>query len=303
EWDFGDGSTGTGQQVFHTYTGPDSALVTLRVSALTICGEKETVRTTKKIPVSPPGFKADFTLGLPCVNTPIRFNDASSVVNPLAWSWNFGDGGSSTAPSPTHVYSQSGQYRVTHTVSSATGCTAIVTKTIGIGQPAVNAGNDTIAAIGQPLQLHATGAVTYQWTPDAGLDNSSSATPVAILQNDMTYIVQGTSAIGCTSLDTLHIKTYKGPEIYVPGAFTPDGNGHNDLLIPVLPGVRQLNYFRIYNRLGQLVFSTTRAGEGWDGKINGHLQPAGTYVWIVQLKDYLGVNRQARGTTILIRQE
>jgi gliding motility-associated-like protein len=62
-----------------------------------------------------------------------------------------------------------------------------------------------------------------------------------------------------------------------------------------------IDYFRIFNRWGQLVFSTTANEQGWDGTIAGKLQPSGTYVWLVKATDYTGAPYMQRGTLVLIR--
>jgi gliding motility-associated-like protein len=62
-----------------------------------------------------------------------------------------------------------------------------------------------------------------------------------------------------------------------------------------------IEYFRIYNRWGQLVFSTTINGKGWDGRINGKEQGTGVYVWVVKGTDFTGKVVAAKGTVTLIR--
>ncbi|MBI1341614.1 MAG: T9SS type B sorting domain-containing protein [Terrimonas sp.] len=164
------------------------------------------------------------------------------------------------------------------------------------------AGNDTVVAFGQPLQLVAGGnGNTYYWSPSTGLDDPFSATPVAILYSDMTYSLRVTNAAGCTDYDSIHIKAYQGPEIYVPSAFTPDHNGRNDLLRAIPAGLKTFNYFKIFNRWGQLVFSTNNASVGWDGKINNIAAPTGTFVWIAAGIDYSGKSIFRKGTVTLIR--
>lgn len=105
---------------------------------------------------------------------------------------------------------------------------------------------------------------------------------------------------GCFAMDTIHIKVFKTkPDIFVPNAFAP--NGRNTLLRPVPVGISKLEYFRVYNRWGQLVFHTTQPGKGWDGTISGKLQDGGVYVWMVQGKDYTGKIVAKKGTAVLIR--
>jgi gliding motility-associated-like protein len=110
-----------------------------------------------------------------------------------------------------------------------------------------------------------------------------------------------TTAQGCVGSDNIVVKVYQGPEIYVPTGFTPNDDGKNDFLRPIAVGMKSFQYFRVYNRWGQLIFSTVTANAGWDGKINGVKQPTGTYVWIAEATDYKGNRIQRRGSTVLIR--
>ncbi|MGZ5190747.1 MAG: T9SS type B sorting domain-containing protein, partial [Flavisolibacter sp.] len=91
------------------------------------------------------------------------------------------------------------------------------------------------------------------------------------------------------------------PTVFIPNAFTPNNDNLNDLLRPVATGINKIEYFNIYNRWGQQVFSTTVNGKGWDGKINGKEQPAQTYIWIVKAVDFKGQAYFERGTVNLIR--
>lgn len=164
------------------------------------------------------------------------------------------------------------------------------------------AGNDTAIVLGQPLQLRATGGSVYNWSPPTGLSNPNIGNPVATLSNDITYSVRVSIPIGCFAYDTINVKVFfTDPDIFVPTAFTPNGDGKNDKLKPIPVGVQSMDYFRVYNRYGQQVFNTTVIGEGWDGKINGTEQGTNTYTWYVQGTDYLGKRIFKKGTSTLIR--
>ena len=116
------------------------------------------------------------------------------------------------------------------------------------------------------------------------------------------YCIKMTTPEGCSSSDDVMIHVYRnGAEIYVPTAFTPNGDGHNDVVRPVLVGITQFDFFNVYNRWGQLVFSTTRRNAGWDGMYNGSAQEAGAYVYITQGKDFAGKTVYRKGTVVLIR--
>jgi len=107
---------------------------------------------------------------------------------------------------------------------------------------------------------------------------------------------------GCMDSAFITVKVFNTtPQVFVPTAFTPNSDGRNDFARPIAVGITRIDYFRIYNRWGQLVFSTTTNGKGWDGTINGQLQGTNTYVWIVRAIDYTGKLYFSKGTVTLIR--
>jgi gliding motility-associated-like protein len=170
----------------------------------------------------------------------------------------------------------------------------------------VFAGNDTQAVIRQPIQLNAVdvnnaGFISYSWSPSFGLNNSNVKAPVCIVDRDFAYEVTATTADGCMAKDSIKIKVTFTSDIFVPTAFTPNGDKLNDVLRPLLIGIKTLNYFAVYDRNGGLVFKTTREGNGWDGVIKGQLQNTATYVWIAEAVDYLGKSVFRKGTCMLIR--
>jgi hypothetical protein len=172
----------------------------------------------------------------------------------------------------------------------------------------VDAGRDTSVVIGEPLQFHASsddpGPVAFLWTPSTELDNVFIANPIGVYtlnDNLIKYTVRATTAFGCSGEGFITVKVFKTkPDIFVPNAFTP-GASVNVLFRPVPVGITSLDYFRIYNRVGQLVYSTSSIGNGWDGTLNGTAQSAGGYVWMVQGTDYTGGLITKKGTMVLIR--
>ncbi|RYZ18201.1 MAG: gliding motility-associated C-terminal domain-containing protein, partial [Chitinophagaceae bacterium] len=117
------------------------------------------------------------------------------------------------------------------------------------------------------------------------------------MEADQQYILTTTTAEGCTARDTVLIKTFVGPAIYVPSAFTPNGDGKNDVLRPVYIGIKEVKQFSVFNRWGQKVFGTKDSGAGWQGK---GFQPD-SYVWVVEAVDATGKPMVKKGTVILIR--
>ena len=163
------------------------------------------------------------------------------------------------------------------------------------------AGNDTSIVVGQPLQLDGSGAPNFLWYPATGLNRNDIQDPVASLSENQTYIMKTFTESGCFAYDTINIKVFTTtPDIFVPNAFTPD-NASNNIFRPIAVGISKLEYFRVYNRNGMLLYSTIRIGSGWDGSFKGKPQDIGAYVWMVQGTDYTGKLVTKKGTVVLIR--
>lgn len=216
--------------------------------------------------------------------TPINTLSDPSVLNPLAW------------PRRTTDYVLSAW--------DSQGCDKPKRDTIRVivrPQLFAFAGNDTSVVIGQPLQLTGRGADFYDWQPPNYLNRNDVKDPIANLTNSFSYQLKVYTAEGCFDLDTINIKVFRtNPQIFVPNAFRPDG-GQNNRLRPIPVGITQLEYFRVFNRWGQLVFQTTQHGMGWDGKLGGKPQDSGMYVWEVRGKDFTGKTVVQKGIAMLIR--
>ena len=89
--------------------------------------------------------------------------------------------------------------------------------------------------------------------------------------------------------------------IYVPKVFTPNNDGTNDLLKPILVGISAFHYFSVYNRWGNLIYTTQNANQGWDGTFKGVAQPVETYLWMAEGIDVTGKKIVAKGMTSLVR--
>ena len=172
----------------------------------------------------------------------------------------------------------------------------------------VNAGNDTSVVVGQPLQFNATSnegtSDIFLWTPSIDLNNPNISNPIGIYGSDIDsvrYIVRATDSVGCFGEASILVKVFKtAPDIFVPNAFTP-GGATNNVFRPIAVGISSLDYFRIYNRWGQLVYTTSRLGDGWNGTFNGKPQDTGSFVWMVQGTTYTNKKISEKGTMTLIR--
>ena len=171
----------------------------------------------------------------------------------------------------------------------------------------LKASNDTTILPNIPFQLKVdyggdfNGVPSFLWSPATGLSNRLAWNPTASLQDDITYFVTVTTPQGCSVMDTVNIKVFKGSAVYVPTGFTPNGDGRNDYLRGLYIGIKKVHYFRVYNRWGQQIFSTNSLIEGWDGTIKGVKQQTGTYVWMLKAEDLAGKIYEMKGVSTLIR--
>lgn len=114
--------------------------------------------------------------------------------------------------------------------------------------------------------------------------------------------MKAATAEGCFGEDDIKVMVFTtAPDIFVPSAFSPNGDGLNDVLRPVGVGISKIDMFRIYNRWGQLVFSATDAERGWDGTVNGRIQTTGNFVYMVQGVDYTGRTIVKKGIITIIQ--
>lgn len=167
------------------------------------------------------------------------------------------------------------------------------------------AGRDTAIVVGQSLQLSASGGIDYLWTPPANLSAAGIPNPVARFaepSNGLLYTVKVFDEARCVDSASINVKVFATlPSVFVPTAFTPNGDGRNDELVPIAVGMKRIEYFSVYNRWGQLVFTTTINGKGWNGTIAGQPQATNTYVWVVKAIDYTGTPYFLKGQSTLIR--
>jgi len=206
------------------------------------------------------------------------------------------------------------------TISDNNGCTATAAATIFAPiVPTINAIFDTtntashLALNGTPIRIRATNTpqttVAYLWSVlgsnAAGLAFSSNSTPDAIVTPNSSGVyligITATSIDGCIVLDTLSLEVYD-EFLGVPTAFTPNGDGENDLFRPLNLAPQYIKNFKIFNRWGQLLYDDTALnGGGWDGTINGAVQARDVYVYILTYQLPQAEVQEIRGTFMLVR--
>jgi gliding motility-associated-like protein len=233
------------------------------------------------------------------------FGSASNLSGIVNFAWSPPDSLTSPNTAVTGVRLDTTR-QFTLTVTDNYGCNFSVTDSVTVFmQPELVAfaGNDTNAILGRPHQLLATGrnAVDFVWSPAGPLNNPFIANPLAIIYSNTYFHVHITDAIGCTDDDTILVKAYQGPTYYLPNAFTPNGDGLNDVFFPTPVGIRTTEYFRVFDRYGAVIYQTREWMKGWDGTLKGKPAASGTYVWMIKGIDVNGSVVEMKGTVILLR--
>jgi gliding motility-associated-like protein len=152
------------------------------------------------------------------------------------------------------------------------------------------------------------GDLNYLWTPDTYLTCTDCEQPICeVPLNTTNYTLVITDAKGCTTSDNLLVTVEKPYIIYVPTAFSPNGDGTNDLL-QVMPAIdlEKVNVFRVFNRWGEMVYEAydfvPAYGQfGWDGYLKGNKSPLDVYIYQVDATFIDGKTMSTRGQSTLLR--
>lgn len=172
----------------------------------------------------------------------------------------------------------------TNTWTTAGGCDSIVTVNVLVEDaPTVTFLQDTLYCPIDGITLSPVYSGLYTdiiWTPGIGLSCTDCEQPFALILEDTWYYVTVTSALGCSTTDSIFVSV-DFTDWGVPNAFSPNDDGVNDIFRPILPGDCILNQFIIYNRWGQEIFNTNTNNIGWDGTFNGIEQEIGVYVYLL----------------------
>ncbi|MBL7703380.1 MAG: gliding motility-associated C-terminal domain-containing protein [Ferruginibacter sp.] len=194
----------------------------------------------------------------------------------------------------------------------AKGCVGLP-KTVEVRvdpNPAIELGDNLNLSTGTITNLNAViqnGPIaTWAWTPATGLSCTDCPSPELRVTNDITFTAVATNIYGCTARDNISISTFcKNSQVFVPNAFTPDGDGLNDILMVRGKGIFVTN-FRIFNRWGELVFQKTNFNPndkqfGWDGKVRGIPANTDVFVFTAEVVCDNGIKYTYKGNTTLLR--
>ena len=254
--------------------------------------------------------KFSYAITYGCKADTVRFSHPGGIG--LSWLWNFDDNTTSTLQNPTKIYTQFGPATpVKLTVSNGVCALSDSARMDLTNNTWVKAGFTlNIDSLCPEDRLVATNTsqgnvARYAWDFGNGVtDVNKDPQPVSYsVPRETGYRVKlSVENAGCVDTTSVAIKVFPICTIAVPSAFTPNGDGLNDYLYPLDAIKADHLVFRVYNRMGQVIFETHDWTRKWDGKMNGRLQPPGTYVWTLSYTHHdTGKAYFLKGTSVLIR--
>jgi gliding motility-associated-like protein len=298
-WLWGNGDSSLQQNPVYAYPLAGSYSITLQAITANGC----TASSTQPITIAEQPI-ADFAITESCLGKAILLSNNSTGSSYI---WQSSDGQTSNAVVPGFTYNTQGNYNLKLMVTGSFGCTDSSEVNFWVRPVAITAtASDSIAIINQPVRLTATGAATYNWLPANLFVNNSGSSPIFMATNAGVYpiTVTGITAQGCTGTAAIVMKVYAVPAgILLPNAFSPNGDGINEVLRPICTGLQRLNYFQVYNRYGQLLYQQQQCGTaaGWDGTVKGKKQNPGAFVYLWQGVDFNGRTVSGKGSVVLVR--
>jgi gliding motility-associated-like protein len=199
-------------------------------------------------------------------------------------------------------------------LQNSTGCDSVATLALTVTQSLPGQRYPTMTASANvPLQLNARNLgnnCSYLWSPATGLNLTTVIDPVFQFDSPMEYTItiSPSGNTNCPVIDTLFVDLIAGrpspaqpSDIFVPNAWTPNGDGHNDLLRPICIRIQEIKFFRIFNRWGQLMFETKTITDGWNGIYKGRPQVMDVYTWTLEAIGMDGAYYRKSGNSVLLR--
>jgi gliding motility-associated-like protein len=194
----------------------------------------------------------------------------------------------------TLVTGQEGIYwvKVTNTLGCSAADTLLVNEVYEL--PENFLATDTIICGNLPLLIDVPGYQTYAW-----FDGDSTSLKVFVSEGNFSLEVEDEN--GCSASESIAITDVCTEDLLMPNAFTPNGDGVNDELLPVIIHFMTDYHLKIFNRWGMLVFQSLNQQTGWDGFSNGTRGEMGSYVWVIDYTLEGGEQKSARGNVTLLR--
>ncbi len=273
---------------------------TVRVSTSLGC---DTVLAMEVLPLPHPraSFEADT---LVCKEEPLILDYTAQAPS---WTWSLGDGSVRTKErSLVHSYREAGIYTVMLITENPERCTDTAIRQIRVKELRLELTADkTLVSRGRQIYLQSAAPEPYRviaWLPGDHFTDQQAYRQTVISDTGWTYYVIARSEYGC--LDTASVAVQVHPVIVIPTAFTPNGDGRNDLFRPsVSGGAVTIRTFTVFDRWGRIVWDQQPGSPsvGWDGNHNGAPAEVGVYFYRVEIETHTGQTIQKHGDLTLIR--
>lgn len=309
-WNFGDNSpevtAGLTTPVSHTYAGPGSYTVTLRMTDTSFCNYPDQI--TKTIRISSLVEASFNTSAVGCIPYEALFENTSTGGTEFIW--DFGDGPPYSDPSVwvRHTYNDTGTFRIRLIATDTNTCNRVDTsdyREIQVlnGPQALFSWAPNPPQSNTPVQFTnlSQGAVRYLWYFGDG-DSSNEKDPEHLYLQTGNYsaMLIVFNAAGCPDTFSLSVSVIIDPLLDVPNAFTPGRFGSNSVIFVKGFGISRM-VWKIYNRWGQLIFESNSPASGWDGTYKGKLQPMDVYTYTLEAELSSGTRVRKTGDITLIR--
>lgn len=311
EWNFQGGtpSNATGENPTVCYNSPGTYSVSLNVSGAG--GDSTRVFNNFVTVVNGIDCRPQISVNIPdticagdCAFISGEFVDADSI----SWSFIGGNPAEVSSAVPGIVcFPEVGNYPIIVEAFNTSGAASPVVRNIAVlPKPPLNAGPNVTINAGTPVTLNATIAGNsapsglFEWQPFDLVDNFRSQSVITRPRENTTYIVSYQEVGGCQTFDTVTVFVNFVAAVGVPSAFSPNGDGQNDVLRVLGQGITRLD-FKVYNRYGQMVFQTNEQSIGWDGTQNGRALNPGTFVWVLDVRYAEGPQERLTGDVTLVR--
>ena len=298
-WYFGDGTTASTTNAVHVYPNMGTYDVMLVVTNYIPCHD-----TVSKILMvdSMSAISVTATDSVLCGGHDVTFSGIYSLFGNTGVKWTFSDGGTIENANPVvHAFSSAGVYTVSvEAFYRACPDTSAWKQVVVFAYPQIDLGPDTTICIGSTIITIAdninAGNPAAKW-----LWNNGGTSPQMQVDAPGVYYVT-VSIDGCQATDSVWVQN--GCYLDIPNAFTPNGDGINDYFLPRPLLGKGLSAFQmnIYNRWGQLIFSTSNTeGRGWDGRFNDVMQPEGVYIYNIDATFIDGEKEHHKGNVTLLK--
>ncbi|PLX13177.1 MAG: hypothetical protein C0594_01550, partial [Marinilabiliales bacterium] len=301
-WSFGDGDESVELNPAHQY---DS--ISDYPSQLIVVSDKSCIDTMTRL-ISFKSLNADFVSLGKCLNDSVVFTDSSQVVNDSieSWQWIFAGIDADSIQYPKYLYTQGQDFEALLVVETYGGCIDTVIDTLQLFPNPV--ASFTVSnqnpEMEEDIELINTSQGGTVWLWDFG-DSEGTATTMnaSYAYNDLgqyDIVLTVSTDEGCLDTASVLISIAGLRPPVVPTAFSPNGDGHNDILY-VRGGPFSEMQFEVYNEWGKSVFISNDQDIGWDGTLKGLKQPVGVYIYVLDVVTFEGLPIRITGDVTLLR--